>query len=355
MRKIYFTPGPSQLYFTVEDHLKTALREQISSISHRSKQFESIYEKAASGIKELLDVPDNFKVLFTSSATEVFYKQIQSCANEHSYHLISGAFSQRFHDIALDCDKQAENHKVDFGKSPKWGEFVIPKEAELIALTQNETSAGTAINNDLIHQIRIANPKALIAVDMVSSAPYAKMDWSKVDSAFFSVQKGFGLPAGLGVWLVNNRCIERARQINYKGHHNLLQLLSKAEKNQNPETPNVLGIYLLRQVAQDMLEKGIDKIRHEMEYKSDLLYFTLNKHPQLSAFVENKEDRSKTVAVAKVMGSPTDLIKSLEAKGIVIGTGYGQYKDQHIRIANFPTHSKEQVEMLSDLLLAIEV
>ncbi|MEJ2006521.1 MAG: aminotransferase class V-fold PLP-dependent enzyme [Cyclobacteriaceae bacterium] len=95
MPKIYFTPGPSQLYFTVQEHLRTAIRKDIPSISHRSKQFELIYQETAERLTSLLNIPAGYQILFTSSATEVWERIIMNLVGHESYHLINGAFSKR--------------------------------------------------------------------------------------------------------------------------------------------------------------------------------------------------------------------------------------------------------------------
>ena len=61
---INFTPGPSQLYFTVEDHMKNAFREGIPSLSHRSKKFGTIYGETVEGLRELLGLPSELSVIF---------------------------------------------------------------------------------------------------------------------------------------------------------------------------------------------------------------------------------------------------------------------------------------------------
>jgi phosphoserine aminotransferase len=55
--KIYFTPGPSELYPTVRQHMITALDEKVGAISHRSKQFQEIYKTASDNLKTLLNLP----------------------------------------------------------------------------------------------------------------------------------------------------------------------------------------------------------------------------------------------------------------------------------------------------------
>lgn len=359
MKQVYLTPGPSGLYFTVEEHLKKALREQVPSISHRSKGFQEIYAGATAALRALLQVPDNYHILFTSSATEIWERLIQNCVAEQSAHLVNGSFSKRFCEISELLGREALSFHAAHGTCVNPADVSAPG-AELISVTHNETSTGAMQPLEDIVALREAHPDALIAVDGVSSLPYAQLDWPVIDTAYFSVQKCFGLPAGLGVWLVNERCIAKAESLLAQGrpigsYHSLPAMLEKAVKHQTTETPNVLGIYLLGAVARDMLDKGIDMIRRETDYKAALLYNSFAAHPALSAFVQEERLRSRTVAVGEVAGGSPALIDYLKGKGMVTGSGYGGYKEQHIRIANFPTTSKEQVEMLADHIAAFEV
>ncbi|MDH5603949.1 MAG: phosphoserine aminotransferase, partial [Cyclobacteriaceae bacterium] len=67
MKPVYFTPGPSELYFTINDHIRDALKKGIPSISHRGQAFMDIYRETTKALKELLQLPDNYKILFLSS------------------------------------------------------------------------------------------------------------------------------------------------------------------------------------------------------------------------------------------------------------------------------------------------
>jgi phosphoserine aminotransferase len=189
---------------------------------------------------------------------------------------------------------------------------------------------------------------------MVSSAPDVTVDYNDIDTTYFSVQKGFGLPAGLGIWILNDRCIEKALKKKASGaslgsYHSIPALVEKGKKYQTPETPNVLGIYLLGCIAEDMLTKGMDMIRRETAYKAAVLYQAFESSELLTPFVASPAHRSRTTTVAQCMDSP-GLMAFLEERGIIIGAGYGSYKNEHIRIANFPVHSKEQIEMTVDLI-----
>lgn len=350
---INFTPGPSQLYFTVEDHARKAFREGIPSLSHRSGAFEKISKHATDGLKELLELPEGYHILFTGSATEIWERSIQNLVGESSLHFVNGSFSKRFHEIATQLGKHAQ--KVEVAAGQGFESYQPTGNPEIIALTHNETSTGVSMPLDFIHSFRSLHPHSLVVVDAVSSLPYPKFDYTKIDSVFFSVQKSFGLPAGLGVWIVNEKCITKAESLQQKGinigtYHNLPTLVANAKKNQTPETPNVLGIYLLGQVVSDFLKRGVHTIRKETEYKAAILYQTLQNHAKAKPFVTDRKFQSQTVIVAETGTETSTITEQLMKHGLQPGDGYGERKKSQLRFANFPTHSKETYELLVDLL-----
>ena len=71
--------------------------------------------------------------------------------------------------------------------------------------------------------------------------------------------------------------------------------------------------------------------------------------------MSNEIHRSKTTIVANTRIDSGLIIDALTKKGMILGSGYGSMKKSQIRLANFPTHSKEQIEMLSDELLSINI
>lgn len=353
---INFTPGPSQLYFTVEDHMRTAFREGIPSLSHRTKKFESIYQSTVEGLRTLLGIPAGYHLYFTGSATEIWERIIQNLVEEKSFHLVNGAFSKRFFEVSQQLNRKPAKLEAAQGLGFD-AHFKAPEGTELIALTHNETSTGVMLPVDFIRTVRTNHPQALLAVDAVSSLPFPEFDFSLLDSVFFSVQKGFGLPAGLGVWLVNDACVTKAEQLLSKGvsigsYHTIPSLHTHALKYQTPETPNVLGIYLLGKVVEDMNRKGIHAIRKETEYKAAVLYQALSENTAISALVKDKAFQSKTVIVADTGEHTERITRMLLEKGMQPGDGYGTAKKTQLRFANFPTHAKETFESLADLLVA---
>ena len=355
MNKVFFTPGPTELYPEVRSYMEKALDDKICSINHRSKEFMEIYKSTSLSLRELLNIPDNFHIFFLSSATECMDRIIQNCVEKRSYHFVNGAFSDRFYKTACELNKDAGKSAVENGSGFDFSEIKITNDPELICFTQNETSTGVAIDPLEIYKIKDQYPDSLIAVDIVTSAPFIDLDYSRIDCAFFSVQKGFGLPAGLGVLIVNDKCLNKAEYLKSKNvsigsYHNFISLLENEVKFQTTETPNVLGIYLLWKVCESLCKYGADKMREDTIIKSDILYDYFDKHSYLKPLVQNKSDRSKTIIEIDTGDKQIEIKKKLADSGIIIGSGYGKLKDTHIRIANFPMHKLSDVKRIIHIL-----
>ncbi len=357
--KIFFTPGPSGLYPTVAKHIQQALADDVCSISHRSKKYEAIHSHTVESLKALLQIPAENHIFFSGSATETWDRVIENLTENSSYHLVNGSFSKRFYETSKELLRDAQKLEVDFGKGFDVADAKVPANTEVLCFTHNETSSGVMMPLADMYKLRDQHADKLVAVDAVSSMPYPVFDYKKIDTALFSVQKGFGMPAGLGAWIVNEKCVERAKEIQAKGksigtYHNIPSLLSKSVTNQTPETPNVLGIYVLGKVAEDMLKYGPEKLRKETEEKAQKLYAFAEKSSTFDIFVENPAHRSQTVIVLNTKVTPAEVNKQLEPFGMSVGSGYGKgNKDTQVRIASFPAHSPEQVDRLIDKLKTI--
>jgi phosphoserine aminotransferase len=348
---IYFTPGPAELYPKFEEYMQDFMQLQLGSISHRSSQFKKIYEFTDLQLRQLMDIPAENAIMFTGSASEIWEKCISNLVGHESFHLVNGSFSEKFHAYAEALQKNAIKFEKPLGQGFIYSEIDVPEYAELICTTQNETSTGVQMREADIHKLKRSNQDKLLVVDMVSSAPQPRIDFSVVDAAFFSVQKSFGLPAGLGVWIANERCLEKSLKLKADGfnigaHHDLPSLWKNAKSYQNPATPNVMGIYLLGRVAEDMNKVGIDTIRKTTDEKAKKMYAFFEAKEGYSCAVENPELRSKTVIVVNTPGPSNDLVNVLKKANMVIGAGYGPYKDSQIRISNFIANSPSQIDAL---------
>ncbi|OIN59020.1 aminotransferase class V-fold PLP-dependent enzyme [Arsenicibacter rosenii] len=360
MKPLYFTPGPAELYPTVHQHLQTALDEQIGSISHRSQKFRDIYRFTDEQLRILLNIPSSHGIFFTGSASEVWERVLLNCVEHESFHMVNGSFSRKFYDYAQSLHKFTHLLEKPFGKGFDFAETEVPEYAELVAITHNETSSGVQMRTSDIHRLKKKYSQKLFCVDMVSSAPYPDLDFGLIDSAFFSVQKAFGMPAGLGVWIASEACLEKAERLQrydsltIGAHHNLPTLWKLYKTFETPATPNVLFIYVLGKVAEDLNKIGIETIRKQTEEKAKALYRFLELSDGYQPFVEEERHRSQTVVVANTTKPSAEVIAAVKKAGMIVGSGYGKFKESQIRIANFPATSAGQINDLIEELKRAE-
>ncbi|MDE0470719.1 MAG: aminotransferase class V-fold PLP-dependent enzyme [Ekhidna sp.] len=349
--KIYFTTGPSQLFYSFQDHFRSAIRDDVGSIPHRGAQSVSIIEETTAAVKELLRIPEEYHLFFLNAANEAWDRIIQNLVIESSHHFANGAFSRKFYDFAIQHGMQSSLTQPEDGKS--YDHFNVPEKAELIGLAKNETSVGFTFTETEIEKIRRKYPEKLIALDVVSASPALPVNFSAVDTAYLSVQKAFGMPPGLGLWVINERCVEKsvkkAEKTSTGSYRSIPNLKKFGIKAQTPETPNMIYIYILGKIARDILSYGVERMQHDIIYKAALINQTVENNRSLTHFVSSKAHQSPSSIVAKA-SDPAIFLDALRDKGVILGEGYGVHKKAHIRIANFPAHSKESIEYLCDLM-----
>ncbi len=355
---IYFTPGPTKLHKSVPKYINLALKNKLLSKSHRGSDFHIMYEETEHELRKLLNIPQSHLLFFISSATEAMERIIQNTVYEKSEHFINGAFSEKFFKIALNLGKKAVPHSVEFGNFITPVSFAGPKRSETACFTHNETSSGVSLDLQELYKYKNKYPDKLIALDIVSSVPYVEVNFSNLDCIFFSIQKGFGLPSGLGVLVISPRAFEKSLYIEKKGksvgsYHKFSELKRYSDRKETPETPNILALFLLGKISKELNKIGLKKIRKEIDQKADSLYNILPKTKLFSPFIKDIKHRSKTVIVIETAVNSKNIIDTLKSAGIMIGSGYKEYKEKHLRIANFPQHSLNDYKKLAKYLIEI--
>ncbi|WP_143959694.1 aminotransferase class V-fold PLP-dependent enzyme [Litoribacter populi] len=347
---ISFSPGPSQVFPELPRYFQEAFDNDILSANHRSQTFMNMYQEVVQLFREKLHMPEDYQLLFTSSATESWEIISQSLTTKGTFHFYSGHFGKKWYDYAQHIHKSTE--KIEFDPEQGFEPFKVdfPLDPDIICVTQNETSNASAIDKDVFEELRKKAPGKMIAVDATSSMGGIELDFNLADIWFASVQKCFGLPAGLGILILSPRAVQKAEQIGERGRYNSLNfILENARKYQTHNTPNVLGIYLLQRSlqAREEIQFTDRKARSRMQElenivagKDTLRY--LNKFP---------EHRSRTVlgitgTESMISGIKAEAVK----KGLILGAGYGNLKNTSIRIANFPAINDEQFEKLKNFL-----
>lgn len=325
------------------------------AISHRGKAFADIYSRTETALRMLMSIPPDHIVTFVGSATEAMERSLQGVTHDRSHHFIQGEFGEKWFTIAEQLGKHPTATRAIAGRP--YPSLDVPADAELVCITHNETSTGAMVPDEVLQQLLSRPHRPLVGLDVVSSAPLSELPWAALDLVFFSVQKAFGLPAGLGVLVISPRAVARCQELARQGrrigsYHSLVQLVSAAEKHQTPTTPNVLGIYLLGRVAEDMTSQGIAKLREENRKRAAVIYEIIEANEHFSPFVPDAAWRSPTVIVAEVKHGNTRLLQQLEQQQLVLGKGYKDFADTHVRIANFPAMDETTFDILTRHLTA---
>lgn len=347
---ISFYPGPSRVHDEIPSYVKDAAKEGVMSFNHRSDEFVAISKKTIHLLKRRLNIPKDYIILFTSSATECWEIIAQSLIKEKSYHFFNGAFGKRWFDYAKSICKDVEAITFDREEKVDTSSFVASSKDATYCFTQNETSNGTQVDGNILKSFRKNNPDVLIAIDATSSMAGIKLDFKQADVWFASVQKCFGLPAGLALMVCSPKAIQRSKEINETHHYNsFVPMCSMMTKFQTTYTPNVLGIYLLMRVLENM--ESINKIHKKIiqRHKEWMLFFKNYKTAKL--LISNPEVRSFTVITVEAEEDVTRLLKNKAKKnGFLLGEGYGDFKKNTFRIANFPALKNKEIQKLQKFL-----
>jgi phosphoserine aminotransferase len=320
-------------------------------MNHRSEEFMDLVKNTTTLLQRKLHIPRDYTVLFVSSATECWEIIAQSLVARESLHVYNGAFGEKWFRYTQKLVPGSRAHVFDFQK-PLDPAALTAQGAEVLCLTQNETSNGTALGTALLKKIRSEFPELLIAVDATSSMAGIDLDFRQADVWFASVQKCFGLPAGLALLVCSSRAVASAERMGRSNHYNSLPFqFEMMRKYQTTHTPNVLGIYLLNRSLS--ASPGIRKTNTMIRKRAVNWARFFNKHPALSLLVTDTGARSETVLT--VAASPESLPKlkaAAKKKGLLLGEGYGRWKANTFRIANFPAHKSSEIKKLKEFLAA---
>jgi len=346
---ISFYPGPSQVHRGVPRLVRQAYKEGVLGANHRSDVFVGLYKKTVALLQQKLDVPGEYAVIFVSSATECWEVIAQSLANKKTLHIYNGAFGEKWMKLT---------HKITGATRPV---LFDPQErlqpqtyttdtSELICITQNETSNGTEVSNEILARLRQLHPHHLLAVDATSSMAGVYLDFSLADVWFASVQKCFGLPAGMAVMFCSPRAIEAAARVHDERHYNSLwNLYQMAAQWQTTHTPNVMAIYLLHGVLQQV--KFIHEQHAITRKRSKEWYHFLEARKEIKPLILDDAVRSKTVMTVAAPPAIMNTVKEEAlAADMTLGNGYGPLQENTFRIANFPAHSDRHIQQLKQLL-----
>ena len=343
-----FYPGPSKVYPQALDFIQEAFDQGIVSINHRSKRFEHLLKETMEAMTASWEIPADYTIYFVSSATEAWEIVAQSLVGKRSAHFYNGAFGKKWGQYASQIHPNSQ--LISFGLHESLAENAgkLATDVDTVCLVQSETSNGTG------QQINRSDFPAdvLIAVDATSSMGGICLPWKEADVWFASVQKCLGIPAGLGIMICSPKALARAHELNQRKHYNDILLMEDNRKSfQTHYTPNVLSIYLMCRLTQTL--PSLREIEQETYRKVALWENFWNTQPawDLRFLIPEKALRLPTVLALTGPATEIDRIQSTCLQhGIELGKGYGEWKTNTVRIANFPSHTEADMHHLINVL-----
>ncbi len=278
MARVYnFSAGPAAL---PEKVLKKAADEMLDyqgtgmsvmEMSHRSKSFDAIIKDAEALLRELMNIPDNYHVLFLQggASTQFAAVPLNLMVKNKADYVNTGAWSKKAIAEAKrygDVNVVATSEEKTFTCIPQLNKADFTADADYFYIVTNNTIYGT-----LYHELPDTGDVPLVA-DMSSNILSQEYDVSKFGIIFAGAQKNIG-PAGVTIVIVHDDLVGKARDVtptmlNYRTH---------TEKKSLFNTPPCYSIYIAKLVFEWLKQQGgIKTMQAVNQEKSDLIYNMLD-------------------------------------------------------------------------------
>lgn len=347
-----FNVWPAEMFDWVEEFLQESIKNKTLIVPHRWPDFAKISKDTDSIMREFFNIPDNYKIFYTYSATQGMETVIKNLADTEISHITNWDFWDLFVSESKSLGKNVDNTKKDRWERVELNEMQI--NSEVLTLTANDTSTGIEYSPKELQDIRKKFNDKLIIVDATSSFWALNYDISSGDAWVFSVQKNFWLPPWLGVIIINDKVIEKSLElerswVNVWWHHRISNFLKFQESHFTPSTPNILLIASLWFVVKQFKKVfwTIESLEFHTLEKSKYFYENITLKPLL----DNALWRSKTTFVLSTTTSKNEeIFKKLSELWYSISPWYATLKQENIRIANFPVHKLEDIKELVKII-----
>ena len=350
----FFLPGPTEVH---PDVLAAQTRPMIG---HRGKAMEELLARLQPGLQALFRTRRPV-YLGACSATGFMEAALRNCGGRRVLALVNGAFSERFHRIAVANGVEADALTVEWGQAhdpARVAEALARRAYDAVTVVHSETSTGVL---NPVREIAEACHRAgdvLVLVDSVTGlagAPVEADAWG-LDFLLTGSQKALALPPGLALGVLQPAALERAERTPHRGvYFDLLEYEAAARKNQTVNTPAISLLYALEVQLGRIAAEGVEArwARHRaMAERTWAWVDEMQARGAVQGVLAPPGFRAPTVTCITLAGGRTgpEVVAALKARGFVIGAGYGKLKDATIRIGHMGDHT---VAGLEDLLAAL--
>ncbi len=288
MKKYNFNAGPSMLPDVVLEAAAKAVIDfngtglSVLSISHRTPEFEAVLAEAENLMRELLSIPDNYKIFFVGggASTQFFHIPANFLGGKAGY-VHTGVWTKKAIKEAKyygEVEIVASSEDKNFSYIPKG--FEIPADLDYLYICANNTIYGTEYKCD------IDSPVPLIA-DMSSNILSRPIDVSKYAMIYGGAQKNLA-PAGVTFVIIRDDMLEQVK----RKLPSMMNVNTHVENGSMFNTPPVFPIYVLSQTLRWLkAEGGVEAIHKRNERKAAMLYAEIDRNPMFKGTAA-KEDRS---------------------------------------------------------------
>lgn len=299
----------------------------------------------------------------TSSATGLMEAAIRNAVRRRVLSLVNGAFSDRFHRIAVACGKEADRLDVEWGRAHEpdaVARAVQGKGYEAITVVHSETSTGV-LNPiaEIAHAVRSASPQTLVLVDAVSSlagAPVETDAWG-LDFVLTGTQKALALPPGLAFGTASERALAKAADIPDRGvYFDFLAFEESARERQTTNTPAVSLLYALDAQLERIEREGLEArwARHAAMARRTAEWVDggrdrIGRELRILAPVSRRSPTVTCIVLPNGLRG-SEVNRRMKERGYTIASGYGKLKETCIRIGHMGDHTVDELEALLGIL-----
>lgn len=344
----FFLPGPTEV---TEQVLAAQTRPMIG---HRGKGMEELLGTIQPSLQRIFRTTRPVYIS-SSSATGLMEGALRNGARRRVLSLVNGAFSERFHKIAVACGLETEVLEAEWGDvhSPdrlaaalKGGRF------DAVTVVHSETSTGALNPIAELARVTHAAGDVVLLVDSVTGVAgnVVESDRWELDFVLTGSQKALALPPGLSFGVARPNILERAAAVKGRGiYFDFLEFEKFTLKHQTPNTPAVSLLYALAAQVERIDAETMPTrwARHEAMARRTWQWadqMTARGVPVTVLAPEGYRSWTVTCLTMPAGKKGSEVNAAMKARGITISAGYGKLKDSTIRIGHMGDHTVAELE-----------
>ena len=352
-KRIYnFSSGPATLPTEVLEKAQSELLSlngigmSVMEISHRSRAFETILVGANRGLRELLNVPENYKILFLQGGASLQFSMIPQNflgTNQSADYIVTGAWGEK----AIKEAKKFGNVNVvysskenNFTTVPTQEEIRFSQSSNYVHYTSNETIDGVEFKYDLDGE------NIPVICDASSNILSKPIDVSKYALIYAGAQKNIG-PSGVTIVIIRDDMLEKVPE----NTPSMLDYRNFAANDSMPNTPNTWGIYIINLVCEWLKAKGgVSEMAKLNEAKAKILYDAID---ESDGFYKGHAEREARSLMNVTFRLPSEELEKRfvdEATKNELDGLKGHRSVGGIRASIYNAFPKEGVEKLVELM-----